>query len=94
VHVHPDARILSNEGAGAAGVIEMDVREQDGFDIAYGEAALCETIPQRAQRRGRTRIDDGGRSSVQETRGDGPWPTTKAEIDRKDVRSDRTTPRA
>jgi hypothetical protein len=94
VHIDPDPRVLSNQSAGRAGVIEMDVRKQDGVDVANGEPALRETVAQRAERRSRTRIDDSRRVSLQETRGDSPWPATEAEIDCEDVRCDRTTPRA
>jgi hypothetical protein len=57
VHVDFHAGDTLDDRAARAGVIEMNVREQDGADVAQREAALAQPAFERGQTRRRTRID-------------------------------------
>ena len=51
-------RILSNQGAGCAGVIEMDVGEEDGVEIGDTEAMESQRFAQNGESGGRAGVDD------------------------------------
>jgi hypothetical protein len=58
--VHLQRRVLADEGPGCAGVVEVDVAEQEVPDVGQGEAAVGEARLQR--------LDCGGGPAVEERR--------------------------
>ena len=58
VHVNPNGRILLHQHAGSAGVVEVDVRQQDAADVAQRHARLRQSSAEHRQRRGRAGVDD------------------------------------
>jgi hypothetical protein len=59
VDVHAQVGIFADEGAGGSGVIEVDVGEEDGFEIGEGESAGKELGAQNFECGGRAGVDDG-----------------------------------
>jgi hypothetical protein len=57
VHEHADVRMLAHQRAGGAGMIEMDVRQQDRLNLARGHAARFEAVDQLRQAACRPGID-------------------------------------
>jgi hypothetical protein len=59
VDVNAEARTFEYEGAGGAGVIEMNVSKQDGVKIGDGESAREQVSAEGFKGRGGAGIDDG-----------------------------------
>lgn len=58
MHKDGEARIFANHGTGSSGVIEMDVREEQAFEIGNRKAALSESLAERIESGGGSRIDE------------------------------------
>ena len=58
VHVDAQRRILAHQRAGRAGVIEMNVRQQNRAHVGHRDARLLERRAQRRQRARRSGIDE------------------------------------
>ena len=58
VDEHLDVRVFRHERPGRAGVIEVDVGEQEGAEVFDGDPVTPERGGQRRQRRGRSGVDD------------------------------------
>ena len=56
-----DVRVRANDRAGRAGVIEVNVRQQDVTHVIPPDAVLLQAQLERAEAAGRTRIDDARR---------------------------------
>ena len=83
VHVNAEAGIFADEGAGGSGVIEVNVGEEDGFEIGDGESAGAEFGAQSFERGGRAGIDDGVMAAgFEESGGDGVRAAGPVEIER------------
>ena len=67
VDVDRDVRVLAEDGAAGAGVIEVDVREQDRLDVAEAQAAERELLAQHVERAGRAGIDQRDRLAPSST---------------------------
>ena len=59
-HVDEQARVLADEGAGRAGMVEMDVREQEVAELPDLEPVLGEPCPERVQAARRPAVDQRG----------------------------------
>ena len=59
VHVDREAGILADERAGGPGVVQVDVREEDGVEIAHGEAMSLKTLTKSIERGAWARVHDG-----------------------------------
>ncbi len=82
VHVHDRARTLGRERAHGAGVIEVDMREQNGPHIRHGESTCGERAPQRGQCGRRPGIDQrDALAAVQNRRGDDFRGAEKVEVE-------------
>lgn len=73
VNVNAEPRIFAQQRAGGSGVIEVDVREQDRFEIGKFYAVGKQLRAESFERGGGTGIDDGGVAVVgcEESGGDG-----------------------
>jgi hypothetical protein len=69
VHEDPDMWMGSHDRAGGAGVIEMDVREQQFADIGHADAALFEAGRQYRKATGGTGIDQRDAAGIVYHRG-------------------------
>src|SRR6266852_6390676 len=58
VNVNGEPRIFAHQRAGSAGVIEMDVREQNGIELRHGKPARLQAFAKRGKSRSRTGVDD------------------------------------
>ena len=59
VDIHREAGIFANQRAGSAGMVQMDVREKDGVEIAHAEAMGLELLVKSFERGARSGVDDG-----------------------------------
>jgi hypothetical protein len=83
VHVNAEVGIFANEGTGGSGVIEVDVGEEDGFEIGDGESAGAEFGAQSFECGGRAGIDDGVMAAgCEKSGGDGVRAAGPVEIER------------
>jgi hypothetical protein len=57
--VHGEPWIFTDQRAGSAGVIQVDVREKNTVEIAHAEAAGLEPFVQSPERGARAGVDDG-----------------------------------
>lgn len=81
--VNAEAGIFADEGAGGSGVIEMDVGEEDGFEIGGGESAGVELGAQSFERGSWAGINDGVMAAgFKESGGDGVRAAGPVEIKR------------
>ena len=69
VNVNGKARVFADECAGGAGVVQVDVGEEDGVEIADTDAASVEGMAQGLDRGARTGVDDGAMAVRFEKRG-------------------------
>jgi hypothetical protein len=82
VHVNTQIGIFSNHAAGGSGVIEVDVSEEDGFEIGDGESAGAQFGAQCFQSGGWAWIDDGvAAAGFEESGGDGAWAGVPEEVE-------------
>ena len=59
VYVHGKPRILAHQRAGSAGMVQMNVRQKNGVEIAHTNASGSEALAQSLERRTRAGIDNG-----------------------------------
>jgi hypothetical protein len=58
VDVHVDVRMVRDDRAGCATVVEMDVRQQDGADVGHRDAVSRQPSLERSPGRRRPRVDE------------------------------------
>src|SRR5260370_29136071 len=59
VDVHGEAGVFPDKRAGSAGVVQMDVCEKNGVEIAHAEAMGLEILTKSFERGARAGVDDG-----------------------------------
>jgi hypothetical protein len=81
VHVDAQRRILAHQRAGRAGVIEVNVRQQNRPHVGHRDARRCQPGAQRRQRARRSRVDDrDAAGTVQDDRGDDAFDAVEVQI--------------
>ena len=89
MHVDAKRRVLARQRAGDAGMIEVDVGQEDRADVGDLDAAAREATAQRRQRGRRTRIDQRGAAcAVQDHRCDDAVHAEEIEVDVGEARSE------
>jgi hypothetical protein len=90
VHVDGDARMLAEDGAAGAGVIEVDVGEKDRLDVAQAQAAVRQLGAQLVEGAGGTGIDQGDAAggAFEDARRDHLWRALEPEIQEPYARRD------
>ena len=78
--IYGEAGVFTDERAGSAGVVQMDVREKDGVEIAHAEAVGPKIFAESFERGARTRIDNGAMAVRFEKRGSNGVRTSRPEI--------------
>src|SRR5439155_22327611 len=82
-HVHLQVRMPPHEGPRRAGVIEMDVREQDVADIAERRSAFTQSALEVSEARSRAAVEEGGAVlRLQEVRADDALDALMVQVDR------------
>ena len=59
VHIHGEAGVLADQRPGGAGVVQVDVREEHGVEVAHAEAASPELLVQSVECGAGARVDNG-----------------------------------
>jgi hypothetical protein len=59
VYVDCKPWIFADEGAGSAGVVQVDVRQKNGVEIAHADATGLKLLVQGAERGTRPGVDHG-----------------------------------
>src|SRR5262249_17089250 len=59
-HVHLERRVLAHQDAGGAGMVEVDVREQQVTDVLEREPARAQPVLQRLDACGRAAVEERG----------------------------------
>ncbi len=80
VDMHGEAGIFPDQRAGGAGVVQVDVREKDGVEIAHAEAVRLEILLKSFERGARAGIDNGAMAVRFEKRGGNGVRATGPEI--------------
>ena len=74
VHVNWKPGIFANQRAAGSGVIHMNVRQQDGVQIAHGQSMRLQLLPKSLQCRTGARVNEHAMAfRFQQRRRDGPW---------------------
>jgi len=85
MHINLQAGIFLDERARSAGVIEMDVGEKKGIEVADAKIVNSELFAECVESRGRTGINQGAKvAGAQESRCDGAWMAGPVEVERGD----------
>lgn len=58
MHVHGQGGVLRDEEPRGAGVIEVDVREEDRVEVGDGESSLRDLGPERLERGARAGVEE------------------------------------
>src|SRR5712692_2073761 len=83
--VHGEAGIFAHQRAGSAGVVQVDVREKKGVEIAHADATCLQSAVQSLQRGARAGVDNGAVAVRFEKRsGDGSRPPHPKIVERGD----------
>src|SRR5205807_6004763 len=83
VDIHGKAGIFADERAGSAGVIQVDVGEEDGVEVAHADATGLELLVQGLERGARARVDHGAVAvRFQKARGNGTGPPHPEVVER------------
>src|SRR5678815_1727903 len=82
VHEHGDVRMLAYDRSCGAGVIEVDVRQEDVTNIGPPDAVRLQAQFERLEAAGGTGIDDGHAAmTLYKSCGDDLWAATELQID-------------
>jgi hypothetical protein len=79
-------RILLDQGASGASVIEMDVGEEDGVEIGHAEAMKSQLFAQDGKRGGRAGVNQGAEAvGKEECCGDGTGVAAPEKVEGQDA---------
>ena len=90
VHADPDVGVLAHEGAGGAGVVEVDVGEENRPHVGRRDALLAERRTQGVEAGRRPGVHEGGPAGVLEDGGgDDPGLAEEVQVGVGDAARDR-----